>query len=377
MAKVVLTRDRILKSRFFLHELLAQIEWFYELPLRIALLGLFVCADRKGRFCWEPQKLQRYVFPCGNVNFEELLNILAAHAFIIKYQHQDRYYGCIPAWLSFQTINHREAQSILPALEESLQIPPMDLEQFLSTRAKISELNDSEATVHSELSLDAEQHTASDREALSTAISLLEAPSVKTPEVLALSLHCPGNADVDPADFSALEPFKSEKKEIQNTGSRFSEPLVMTDIFSVSHPLLYRAIPHCPGMYALEKEREKEGGSSCRAVCATSVFSSPPSLGVVEETRGLEHREHRFEALHGRLYSLPAFCVRQRSFGWKTPPVSQWRLFSSACLIGFGQAHAGRSPWISAICHRKNLSLGFQQSMLCTRVLAQDPPKYF
>jgi len=115
-----MSRIRTVKPELFKHEDLFDAERLYLLPLRLAFIGLFSCCDCEGRFRWQPRRLKLDILPYDEVDFSGILDALAASGFIVKYEHQGKYYGCIPSWSRHQQINHREAKSELPALSESV-----------------------------------------------------------------------------------------------------------------------------------------------------------------------------------------------------------------------------------------------------------------
>jgi hypothetical protein len=85
----------------------------------LGFIGLFTCCDREGRFRWQPKQLKLDIFPYDEIDMAQVLDVLAARDFIIKYQTNDKFYGCIPSWKNHQCINHREAVSALPAPENA------------------------------------------------------------------------------------------------------------------------------------------------------------------------------------------------------------------------------------------------------------------
>ena len=110
---------RTVKPELFRHEALFEAEQNYQLPLRLCFIGLFTCCDREGRFRWQPKQLKLDIFPYDEIDMVQVLDVLTARGFIIKYQANDKLYGCIPSWKNHQCINHREAVSALPAPENA------------------------------------------------------------------------------------------------------------------------------------------------------------------------------------------------------------------------------------------------------------------
>ena len=114
-----MARIRTIKPQFFRHRKLFLAEQQSGMPLRLAFEGLWIVADREGRFRWEPDELKLDCLPYDEVDFAEVLNALAQHGFIHRYEVNGDSYGHIPSWHKHQVINHKEAKSQLPA-------PPSD-----------------------------------------------------------------------------------------------------------------------------------------------------------------------------------------------------------------------------------------------------------
>ena len=110
MAKI-----RTVKPDLFRHEELFESERKYQLPLRLAFIGLLTCCDRDGRFRWKPRTLKLDVLPYDDaVDFSQVLDALWTAGFIKKYRNEEKYYGYIPSWHHHQSINKREPASKLP-----------------------------------------------------------------------------------------------------------------------------------------------------------------------------------------------------------------------------------------------------------------------
>jgi hypothetical protein len=110
-----MARIRTVKPELFKHEELFDLEKQTGLPIRVAFMGLFTCADREGRFKWRPRALKLDILPYDNVDFDCVLDSLASTGFIEKYEVDGEQYGWIPTFSKHQSINLREAQSTLPA----------------------------------------------------------------------------------------------------------------------------------------------------------------------------------------------------------------------------------------------------------------------
>jgi hypothetical protein len=107
-------RIRTIKPEFFRHEELYRAEIESGLPLRVAFAGLFTVADREGRFKWLPKHLKLDVLPWDNVDFTEVLAVLAGHGFIVRYLVDGKVYGYIPSFKNHQVINNKESKSNIP-----------------------------------------------------------------------------------------------------------------------------------------------------------------------------------------------------------------------------------------------------------------------
>lgn len=107
-------RIRTVKPELFRHLKLFESEKKYQLPLRIAFVGLFTCCDREGRFRWQAHCLKFDVLPYDDLDFGHILDVFHALGFIKKYEVDGEFYGCIPSWNRHQAINCRESASIIP-----------------------------------------------------------------------------------------------------------------------------------------------------------------------------------------------------------------------------------------------------------------------
>ena len=110
-----MARIRTVKPEFFRHEALFEAERACRLPLRVAFAGLWTACDREGRFIWKPRALKLDALPYDDVDFSAVLDALAAHGFIVKYEVDAASYGHIPSWSKHQHVNQRESASVLPA----------------------------------------------------------------------------------------------------------------------------------------------------------------------------------------------------------------------------------------------------------------------
>jgi hypothetical protein len=109
-----MARIRTIKPGFFRHADLYDAEVETGLPLRIAFAGLWCCADREGRFRWNPRELKLDALPHDAVDFARVLDALTTRGFIVRYETPSGVFGAIPSWSKHQVINNREAASELP-----------------------------------------------------------------------------------------------------------------------------------------------------------------------------------------------------------------------------------------------------------------------
>lgn len=119
---MLIARIRSVKPELFNHEGLYEAEMHYKLPLRLAYIALFSCCDREGRFRWQPRRLKLDMLPYDDVDMVDVLNAFIERGFIKKYEHKGEIYGCIPSWSRHQKPNHREGDSEIPAIEDSIDI---------------------------------------------------------------------------------------------------------------------------------------------------------------------------------------------------------------------------------------------------------------
>lgn len=109
-----MARIRSIKPEFFRHVELYEAEKASGLPLRIAFAGLWTVADREGRFKWRPRVLALDVLPFDEIDFADVLDALAEHGFIVKYEVDGEAFGLIPSFATHQHVNQREPASSIP-----------------------------------------------------------------------------------------------------------------------------------------------------------------------------------------------------------------------------------------------------------------------
>lgn len=92
-----MSKTCLVKPELFRNEDLFAAEQQSGLPLRLALIGLLTCCDRKGRFKWQPRSLKLDALPYDEVNFEQVLDVLCEGGFIKKDLRDDKIVGLIPS----------------------------------------------------------------------------------------------------------------------------------------------------------------------------------------------------------------------------------------------------------------------------------------
>lgn len=119
-----MARIRSIKPEFYRHHDLYLAEIEYKLPLRVAFSGLWLCADKEGRFKWKPVQLKLDVLPYDNISFLDVLNALKYSGFIQYYKIDDKEYGLIPTFKEHQRITGSEATA-----ESKIPCPPTTYEE--------------------------------------------------------------------------------------------------------------------------------------------------------------------------------------------------------------------------------------------------------
>lgn len=109
-----MARARSLKPGFFINDELAKVPALG----RLLFAGLWCIADRKGRLEDRPSKIRAQTLPYDNVDCDELLNVLAAHDFIERYQRDGKAFIQIKKFEQHQNPHVKEAESTIPAPEK-------------------------------------------------------------------------------------------------------------------------------------------------------------------------------------------------------------------------------------------------------------------
>ena len=128
-----MVRIRTVKPELARHELLYELEISTGLPLRFAWVMLFTVCDREGRFKWRPRAMKPDILPHDDLDFARVLDAFHAGGLIVKYRVGEEWYGQVPTFRKHQTINNRESDSLLPSLDEAVEIS--DTSPATSTRA--------------------------------------------------------------------------------------------------------------------------------------------------------------------------------------------------------------------------------------------------
>lgn len=103
-----MARQRLVKPEFFQHEELHRAELVSALPLRVAYIGLWCQADRRGLFAWKPGRLKLNILPFDTVDFSAVLDALETAGFVRSYVVDGQRFGCIPAFAKHQSFHVRE-----------------------------------------------------------------------------------------------------------------------------------------------------------------------------------------------------------------------------------------------------------------------------
>ena len=103
-----MARKRLVSPEFFLHGEMCDAEEATGLPLRLAFIGLWCQADRRGLFPWKPRELKLSILPHDVVNMSDTMSALCRHGFVEYYEVDGKGYGRIPNFGKWQTFNVKE-----------------------------------------------------------------------------------------------------------------------------------------------------------------------------------------------------------------------------------------------------------------------------
>lgn len=118
-----MARIRSIKPGFFKDDRLFDAEKATGLPLRVAFAGLWTVADREGRFKWQPRVIKTDVLPYDDVDFEAVLVALCEIGKVQRYRVAGKEYGLVSGFKEHQTVNMKEAASVLPPPSEGEKAP--------------------------------------------------------------------------------------------------------------------------------------------------------------------------------------------------------------------------------------------------------------
>lgn len=106
-----MARIRTIKPEFFTSEDIVSLT-----PLaRLFYQALWCEADREGRLEWKPRTFKLRYLPGDDCRIEDLADELIAGGLVETYSVDGKVYAWIPTFTEHQSINNREADSIIPA----------------------------------------------------------------------------------------------------------------------------------------------------------------------------------------------------------------------------------------------------------------------
>ena len=115
-----MARIRTVKPEFFRHEGLQDLEIANpgKYPMMV-FSGLWVIADREGRFEWRPRRMKLDVLPFLDFDMEETLCLLEQIGLIQRYVHNGEMFGAVTSWERHQIVGRDEPPSDIPAPDGS------------------------------------------------------------------------------------------------------------------------------------------------------------------------------------------------------------------------------------------------------------------
>lgn len=114
-----MARARNIKPGFFSNDQLAECDLF----ARLLFIGLWTIADRAGRLEDRPKRIKGQLFPYDNLDCEAMLEQLAEHGFITRYQVNNEAFIQVVNWDKHQNPHVKEQASTIPQQHEALSIP--------------------------------------------------------------------------------------------------------------------------------------------------------------------------------------------------------------------------------------------------------------
>lgn len=109
-------RARDIKPGFYKNEQLAEC----SILARLVFPGLWMLADREGRFEYRPKRIKAELLPFDNADMVELLGDLEANGLIVVYEVGGSKYVWIPAFSRHQRPHTNEKASEIPPCEQEL-----------------------------------------------------------------------------------------------------------------------------------------------------------------------------------------------------------------------------------------------------------------
>lgn len=103
-------RARNIKPGFFENEELSSLDPY----ARLLFIGLWMIADRDGRFEWRPKRIKALVFPYDDIDITCHLMSLHAMTLILQYNVDESLYGWIPNFKKHQNPHPHEPKSVIP-----------------------------------------------------------------------------------------------------------------------------------------------------------------------------------------------------------------------------------------------------------------------
>jgi hypothetical protein len=121
-----MARSRNIKPSLFKNELLGEADPIYTL----LFAGLWTLADKEGRVEYRPKKIKAELFPY-RFDLDPCLGLawLMHESFITVYEISGKKYIQINKWKKHQNPHHKEVNSEIPPLEESLIVDNLDTNQ--------------------------------------------------------------------------------------------------------------------------------------------------------------------------------------------------------------------------------------------------------
>lgn len=120
-----MARARLLKPGFFTNDQLGELQ-----PLaRLLFAGMWTIADREGRLEDRPRRIRAEVLPYDDVDADGLLDELAAHGFVTRYEEAGQRLVQITSFAKHQSPHPKEPASQLPAMGESVLSNGLDSDE--------------------------------------------------------------------------------------------------------------------------------------------------------------------------------------------------------------------------------------------------------